>query len=247
MKRKVIVGATSAMAEHVARLWVKDEAIELVLMGRDEQKLSAIARDLEIRNPHCQIKTMVLDFLDAKAIERAVHEVAYAKTIDSVLIAHGLLPSQKNCEADLALCKTVLEVNAISPVLFAEAFLGFMEPANHGSLAIIGSVAGDRGRKSNYLYGSAKGLLARFVQGAQHRLMSSKVHVFLIQPGPTDTPMTAALKNKGLKLASVEAVAADIERAFRSKQAVVYAPRQWRFIMMIIKLLPRPIFNRLNL
>ncbi len=247
MKRKVIVGATSAIAEHVARFWVDEAPIELILMGRNDTKLEAIARDLAVRNPACKLKVMVLDFLNPEEIAKAVRDVSEEKSVDSVLIAHGFLPDQKDCENDLSLCKAVMDVNAVSPALFIEAFLSFMEPANYGTIGVIGSVAGDRGRKSNYTYGAAKGLLVRFVQGVQHRLNSSDVRVFLIQPGPTETPMTANLKDKGLKLAAVEEVAFDIQCAFQSRQHVVYTPKKWRFIMLIIKFLPSFIFNRLNI
>ncbi len=247
MKRKIIVGATSAIAEHIARLWVAKEAIELVLIGRNADKLAQVAKDLSIRNPRCIIHTTVSDFLDPAAIEKTVDEVVNAKIVDCVLIAHGSLPDQTHCQADLRACKDALEVNAVSPVLFAEAFVKHLEQANHGTLAIIGSVAGDRGRKSNYVYGAAKGLLTRFTQGLQHRLAGTKVQVLLIHPGPTETPMTAHLKGQGLKLASVEHVAAEIQRAIVKKKPVAYVPKQWRLIMTVIKLLPSPIFNRLDI
>lgn len=208
MKRKIIVGATSAIAEHIARLWVAEEAIELVLIGRYQDKLFQVAQDLKIRSPGSVISTQVSDFLNPEMITESVNKAIDGKKIDCVLIAHGSLPDQADCQDDLRYCKDALEINAISPVLFAEAFVKHLERANHGTLAMIGSVAGDRGRKSNYIYGAAKGLLTRFVQGLQHRLARTNVSAILINPGPTATPMTAHLKDKGLKLANVEEVAA---------------------------------------
>ena len=102
--------------------------------------------------------------------------------------------------ADLGLCEEALAVNGVSPALFAEAFAGPMQQANQGTLAIIGSVAGDRGRKSNYVYGAAKGLVTRYAQGLQHRLAGTNVKVVLIKPGPTDTPMTAEFEGSGSKI-----------------------------------------------
>jgi len=162
-----------------------------------------------------------------------------------VLIAHGNLPVQSDCQQDVALTRQVLEINGLSPVLFAEAFAAQMEAAGSGTLAIIGSVAGDRGRKTNYVYGAAKGLIDRYAQGLQHRFAGTKVKVVLIKPGPTATPMTAHLPQRGL--ASVEAVANRIVTAVAVGQPVVYAPARWWLIMMIIRHLPRVVFNRLNI
>src|SRR5690606_24074454 len=120
-----------------------------------------------------------------------------------------------------------------------EAFAGHMERSGRGTLAVIGSVAGDRGRKSNYVYGAAKGLVTRYVQGLQHRLAYTGVKVVLIKPGPTDTPMTAGLKLKGARPAPVEDVAVCIVEGIARGKAVVYAPAKWQWIMMIIRHLPR--------
>ena len=109
-----------------------------------------------------------------------------------MLIAHGMLPEQSLCENDLLVCRDTLEVNAVSPALFAEAFAGHFAKAGRGTIAIIGSVAGDRGRKANYTYGACKGLVARYAEGLEHRFAGTGVSVVLIKPGPTDTPMAAA-------------------------------------------------------
>jgi hypothetical protein len=132
-------------------------------------------------------------------------------------------------------------------VLFAEAFAGHLANAGQGTLALIGSVAGDRGRKSNYVYGAAKGMVTRYAQGLQHRFAGSNVKIVLIKPGPTDTPMTAQLKAQGAKLASVEAVAKGIVNAIDRGQAVVYVPGKWRLIMWVIRHLPGVVFNKLNI
>jgi len=138
-----------------------------------------------------------------------------------------------------------LAVNGISPVLFAEAFAAHMEKARTGTLALIGSVAGDRGRKSNYVYGAAKGLVTRYVQGLQHRLAGTGVKVVLIKPGPTATPMTAHLPQRGM--ASVESVAGLIVKGLREGKPVIYAPPKWAIIMMVIRHLPGFVFNKLDI
>jgi short-subunit dehydrogenase len=163
------------------------------------------------------------------------------------LVAHGSLPSQEACQIDLNLCRGALDVNGISPVLFAEAFATHMQKSNIGTLAIIGSVAGDRGRKSNYVYGAAKGLVTRYIQGLQHRLANTDVKVVLIKPGPTDTPMTTHLKQSGAKLTPVDQVASEIVCGIESGQRVVFAPNKWSVIMMVIRHLPFFIFRRMDI
>jgi decaprenylphospho-beta-D-erythro-pentofuranosid-2-ulose 2-reductase len=243
----VIVGATSAMAEHCARLWVGESPKNMVLLGRDLAKTQRVAQDLRVRSPQSSISVQTIDFADPAQIQAWVDQVCAVGVPDIVLIAHGTLPDQTACQQDLALNESVLEINAISPVLLAEAFAGHMEKVNSGKLAIIGSVAGDRGRKSNYVYGAAKGLVTRYVQGLQHRLAKSNVRVVLIKPGPTDTPMTAALKGKGPKMAEVTDVASCIVNGIKKVKPVVYAPAKWALIMMVIRNLPRFIFNKMDI
>jgi hypothetical protein len=186
------------------------------------------------------------DFLDTAAIGRLAAETA-ARPIDIVLIAHGMLPEQKQAEGDLLLCRDTLEVNAVSPVLFAEAFAGQFAKAGRGTIALIGSVAGDRGRKANYTYGACKGLVARYAEGLEHRFAGTGISVVLIKPGPTDTPMAASHRARGLRVTSVEQVARAMVRGIDAKRPVVYAPAQWAPIMLVVRHLPRFIFNRLNL
>jgi short-subunit dehydrogenase len=247
MKRIVIIGATSAIAEHCARLWVKDEAVDLTLVGRDLCKTGRVAADLRVRSPRSVIHVLETDFIDPLAIRQLVDRIVADGVVHTVLIAHGSLPIQEVCQHDLAACHDALTVNGISPVLFAEAFVGHMQRANYGTLAIIGSVAGDRGRKSNYIYGAAKGLVARYAQGLQHRMSGTGVKVVLINPGPTDTPMTVHLKQQGSSLAHVEDVARRIVEGVNRGRAVIYVPVKWALIMMVVRHLPRFIFNRMEI
>jgi hypothetical protein len=246
-KHIVIIGATSSIAEHCARLWVKENDFTFTLAGRHPDKIEQIAADLKVRNPTCTVRSVVADFTDAATIDAVVSDIASQGTIDIALIAHGSLPDQTHCQQDLVANHEALFVNGISPVLFAEAFVAPMQKANAGTIAIIGSVAGDRGRKSNYVYGSAKGLVTRYAQGLQHRLAATGVRIILIKPGPTDTPMTAHLKQQGARLASVESVAQSIVAAIEQGKPVVYAPGKWAIIMMVIRHLPRFIFNKMDI
>lgn len=249
-QRIVIVGATSAIAEHCARLWATGAAVDLCLVGRDAARLEAVAADLRVRSPGSRVLTRVLDaagFLDPAAVERLVAAIAAEGPVDIALIAHGSLPDQEACQTDLALVRAALAVNGVSPVLFAEAFAGRFEAAGRGTLALIGSVAGERGRKSNYVYGAAKGLVARYAQGLQHRLAGSGAKVVLILPGPTATPMTAHLGQGGARLADPGRVAKRILRGIASGRPVVYAPAHWALIMMVIRQLPAWVFNRMDI
>lgn len=246
-KKIVIVGATSIIADQCARLWLSQSPVDLILVARNTNKAEIIASDLRVRNPKSSIQVMQAEFLNADSISKLVDRVTQYKIPDIVLIAHGSLPSQQDCQQDLSLNQSTLKLNAISPVLFAEAFAGKMEIANYGKLAVIGSVAGDRGRKSNYVYGAAKGFINRYVQGLQHRLANSNVKVVLIKPGPTDTPMTAHLKQLGVKLAAVDRVAEEIVGGIEKGYRVVYTPKIWLVIMAIIRHLPYFVFKRMDI
>ena len=247
MKKIVIVGATSLMAESCARIWVGREPVSLILIGRRPEGLDRVSSDLKVRSPESEIHPLSGDLIEAQSIRTLSQKALEGGVPDAVLIAHGSLPEQSECERDLALCQETLWINGVSPVLWAEAFAGPMQEANHGTLAILGSVAGDRGRQSNYVYGSAKGLVSRYAEGLQHRLSGSKVRAVLIKPGPTDTPMTATFKAKGMTLAPVETVAQGIVRAMDQGTPVVYLPAKWALIMLVIRHLPRFIFERLKI
>jgi len=245
----VIVGATSAIAEHCARLWASRQPANITLIGRNADKLAKIAADLQVRSPSTQVDAQVVDFNSPEAITALVTRLYRQGKPDLVLIAHGTLPEQSACQQDLAAASEALQINGISPVLFAEAFAGQMQAQGFGQIGLIGSVAGDRGRKSNYTYGAAKGLVTRYAQGLQHRLALAKspVRVSLIKPGPTDTPMTTEFKARGAKLASVEDVATGIVRGMQAGKSVIYVPGKWRLIMMVIRHMPAVVFNKVNI
>jgi hypothetical protein len=246
-QRLVIVGATSAIAEHCARLWVSDAAIDLTLVGRDLTRIQRVAADLRVRSPQSVIRVLEVGFLDPVEIQFAVDAIAAQGGIDMVMIAHGALPEQDRCQNDLAVCRDALEINGVSPVLFAEAFARHMAAAGRGTLALVGSVAGDRARRSNYVYGAAKGLVASYAEGLRHRFAGTAIRVILVKPGPTATPMTAHLQSRGARLASVERVAKIIVHAISNGQPVVYAPGQWKLIMQIIRSLPWFVFRKINI
>lgn len=248
--RIVVIGATSAIAEHCCRLWVQREACDLLLVARDAARAERVAQDLRVRSPASAVEVASLDFLDAGAIGRLAGQAEGAGgkgPIDLVLIAHGWLPEQGLVQSDLALCRETIEVNAVSPALFAEAFAAVLARAGRGTLAIIGSVAGDRGRKANYTYGASKGLIERYAEGLDHRLAGSGVAVVLVKPGPTDTPMAAPMKARGGRPAPVEEVARATVRGIAARRPVFYVPARWGLIMFVVRNLPRMVFNRLDI
>ncbi|WP_428666021.1 SDR family NAD(P)-dependent oxidoreductase [Reyranella sp.] len=242
----VVIGATSGIAEHCCRQWATEDAADFVLMARNTAKMEKIAADLKVRGAR-SISFATPEFFDPAAIKAFADATVAAGEVDLVLIAHGWMSSQQSCQEDLAVCRESLEVNAVSPVLFAEAFAAHFARANRGTIAIIGSVAGDRGRKANYTYAASKGLLGRYAEGMQHRFAGSGVKIVLIKPGPTDTPMAAAHKARGRKLAPVAQVARETVNGIRRGRPMVYTPQIWWPIMLIVRHVPRFVFNRLSI
>ncbi|HEU4889320.1 MAG TPA: SDR family oxidoreductase [Thermoanaerobaculia bacterium] len=228
----VIIGATSAIAQEVAKLYAKAGA-SLFLVARDEAKLHAVAADLRVRGAY-DVDTFVADLAD-RSRDAAI--VATAGAPDVVLIAHGSLPDQRVVELNAAAQVAEFELNATSVIALTAHFANVLEQNRRGTLAVIGSVAGDRGRRSNYIYGAAKAAVHAFCEGLRGRLAESGVNVVLIKPGWVDTPMTGAIKKNPL-FASAASVARDIHRAIARNRGIVYTPGYWRWIALIVKMLP---------
>ena len=166
-------------------------------------------------------------------------------TIDLVLIAHGTLPDQNAVQDDFALVHQVLQLNAMSVISLSIAFAEHLIRQENGTLAVISSVAGDRGRQSNYVYGTAKAAVSTFLSGLRGRLRPHGVQVLTIKPGMVDTPMTAHM-SKGALWATPQKIATDIERAVRKGSDVIYSPFYWKWIMLIIAMIPEWLFKRLR-
>lgn len=248
MKKKniLIIGGTSTIAERCARVWSSQQPCHLILVGRDNKKLKRVSADIQVRYPNTSVDIKTINFLKAQEIQDFVEEIMKEFTVDIALIAHGNLPARDDFKSGIIDYQQSLEINGISPVLFAEAIIQNMLRNDYGKLGIIGSVAGDRGRSSNYLYGASKALIDAYTQGLQHRLalVNSKVKITLIKPGPTKTAMTKDIEKK---LASPEKVAKDIVEAIHNNKSILYTPKKWFIIMLIIKKLPAFIFNKINI
>jgi decaprenylphospho-beta-D-erythro-pentofuranosid-2-ulose 2-reductase len=249
MRTIAVLGATSGIAQACLREWVQaegDAGLALRLVARDADRLSRVADDLAARG-HATVSTTVQDLSDAAAVADAVQAVFEGGPVDVVLIAFGTMPAQPDADADVAVAAGLLNVNGTLALLAAHLVALRLVEQGSGALAVLGSVAGDRGRQSNYLYGAAKAMVATGVAGLQHRVAGTNVTITLVKPGPTATPMTDHLRGGRLSLAKVETVAGDIVRAVESGRPVVYTPRKWRLIMSVIRLLPRRVFERTSL
>ena len=242
--RIVVVGATSAIAQNTLRAWLASRDASAHLIGRNESRLASVEADLRVRFPGSTFSHEAIDLTDVEAIERVTDHEAAIGDPDIVLIAHGSLASQTESQNNLRAASEQLIATGVSPALWLEAFADRMTT---GTLAVIGSVAGDRGRRSNYLYGAGKGLIERVAQGLQHRFAGTDLHIVLIKPGPTRTPMTEHLAVAGARLADVHLVAEGIAQAVTRNKRVAYVPRRWGVIMAIVRSIPAPVFNRLDL
>ena len=239
----IILGATSAMAEALARIYAAERA-DLVLVGRRADRLEEMAADLRARGA-AHVTVAAADLGDAS---RAAEQLAdwSAGPIAALHVFYGVLTDQPRAEADLAYAERTLGVNFTSAALWSLAAANLLEAQRHGVLVVVGSVAGDRGRQSNYVYGAAKAGLGALVQGIAHRLAlrGGDARAVLVRPGFVDTPMTDHLKKGGPLWARPEDVARAIRKAAKGKAPVVYAPWFWQGIMLVIRLLPAPIFHR---
>jgi decaprenylphospho-beta-D-erythro-pentofuranosid-2-ulose 2-reductase len=244
--RAAIFGATSGIAVGVARRLAAAGA-RLVLVGRDAEGLAAAGRDLKVRGA-TDIVEIAGDLAAIEALGPAADRAWNAFSgLDLALIAYGSLPDQAALEADPAALAPALTLNFASPAVLALELAQRFERQGSGTIAVITSVAGDRGRRSNYLYGAAKGGMQRLLEGLRHRLYAHGVQVLDIRPGFVASRMTDHLPRGGPLWAEPDRVAADIVRAVERRRAVLYTPWFWRPILAVVRLLPRPLFHRSSL
>ena len=245
MKNILIVGATSAIAQAIARL-LAPGAENIMLWGRSDARLAAVAQDLRVRGA-ARVEIEAFEI-----VEHQQHDDAFRKAVgafgqlDLVIIAHGSLTDQKAAERDFRTTMNELQVNCISTLSLLSICGNYFEERKSGCIAVISSVAGDRGRQSNYIYGTAKAAVTTFAQGLRHRLHASGVQVVTIKPGFVDTPMTAGVP-KNFLFASPERVAKDVVNGIKAGRSAIYTPWFWRFIMLLIKAVPERVFVRTKL
>jgi decaprenylphospho-beta-D-erythro-pentofuranosid-2-ulose 2-reductase len=244
--RKILVlGATSGIAEATCRIWASQGA-SLFLIARNAEKLAAVAADLKTRGA-CYIDTAVADLDDTdKHPELLAHAINSLTGMDIAYLAHGILGDQTEAERDFNTAAQIIHTNYMAPVSLLTWLANFCVQRHSGTIAVISSVAGDRGRKSNYLYGSSKAGLSAFLGGLRNRVDREGVTVLTIKPGPTKTAMTANMP-KSEKFADPESVAESIVSAIDKRKDILYVPFQWQPIMFIIRNIPDRIFKKLNL
>ena len=245
--RVVILGATSAIAEATARRYAADGA-SILLVGRNGARLADMAGDLAVRGA-VRVETAVCDLVEERDVKARLEGFsAILGGIDQVLIAYGVLGRQDEAETDLAAADMVLRVNFNSVAAWSLAVAEVLERQGRGMLLVIGSVAGDRGRRTNYVYGAAKAGVAALIEGIAHRFADKGPRAILIKPGPTDTPMTRGMEARGVLWSTPDRIAGVIYRQARHGGAAVsYAPWFWRYVMLIIRNLPARVFNRMEI
>jgi short-subunit dehydrogenase len=245
VKKILIIGVTSAIAEATARIWA-ERGDELFLVARNQERLNVLTQDLKVRgssgvHSYCMDVNNFEEHLPM--LDKAFDMLG---KIDVVLIAHGTLSNQKECEHSVELTMQEIKTNALSAIALLTHLANRFESQGSGAFAVISSVAGDRGRASNYVYGSAKAMVTTFTSGLRQRLYKSGVSVVTIKPGFVDTPMTADLK-KGLLWAKTDAVATKVVKAIDANKNEVYVPAFWWVVMALIKAMPTAVFRRIKL
>ena len=240
MPNIAIFGATSAIAEQVARLYAARGA-SIFLAGRQQARLDTIAGDLKVRGAE-SVSTYAVDFDDLDALGPMLDACG---SPDRVLVAYGTLPVQAEAERDPRATAKALHTNFTSPAVLLNGIADRLQSG--AGVAVITSVAGERGRQSNYVYGAAKGGLSRFVEGLRHRLAPKGIRVIDVRPGFVDTPMTDGIEKGGPLWAKPERVARDIERALENRNGAIHTPWFWGPIMAIITRVPARIFHKTKL
>lgn len=244
-KRILVLGATSGIAEACIRLWAARGDV-LFLVARHPNRLAAVAADARTRRA-AVVHTAVAD-LDRTEhhADLLAHAINILGGLDVAYVALGVLGEQPKAERSFNDAAQIIHTNYAAPVSLLTWLGNYCAQRRAGTIAVLSSVAGDRGRKSNYVYGSSKAGLTAFVDGLRNRIDREGVHVITIKPGPVKTAMTEGMKGRD-RFADVDKVAATIVKAIDRRQDILYVPGQWRLIMSVIRAIPERVFKKLNL
>ncbi|MFH2219305.1 MAG: SDR family oxidoreductase [Pseudomonadota bacterium] len=240
----LVLGANSYIAQAIARKFADAERANLYLASRKLSLLQKKARDIEIRYP---VKAVPLFF---DAVDYGSHIEFYNRLDpkpEGVVLAFGYLGDQDLAQRSFHEAKRIVEANFIGAVSILEVVAADFEKRGHGFFIGISSAAGDRGRQSNYIYGSAKSALNTYLSGLRNRLHAKNIHVMTVLPGFVRTKMTDNLKLPGLLTAEPEAVAEDVYKGYQKGRDIVYTKWFWRWIMFIIRAIPEKVFKRTNI
>lgn len=244
MSRILIIGATSGMAKALAYQYAQQHK-DLILAGRDVEDLQRISTDLHVRFG-VDVNVELFEALDYASHESFFEKCSQDGNLEGLILAYGYLSEQKEAQERFSEAQKVIEVNFTSCVSILEMAARYFEQQKKGFICVISSVAGDRGRQSNYMYGAAKGGLSVYLQGLRNRLYPSNVQVITVKPGFVDTKMTFGIQGMFL-VAKPEDVAKRVTAAIKKGKDTVYTPFFWEWIMLIIKLVPEKIFKRMKL
>ena len=245
-KTVLIVGATSGIARELARQFARRK-YALILAARDGDELETVAADLRVRYA-AEISVQLFDATNYRT-HGAFWKRCLAACDDDlhgIIVCVGSLSPQEEAAGDWAASRAMIDANYTSCVSVLNLAANYFEIRGRGFIAALSSVAGDRGRASNYIYGSAKSGLNVYLQGLRQRLAKSRVSVTTVKPGPVDTGMTWGLDKLPL-LAPPEKIAADVFRAIRRRQSVVYSPAPWKLIMAILRAIPESVWKKISL
>ncbi len=240
----IILGASSAMGRAFARK-VAAEGCDLVLAARDVDDLARTATDCELRGSG-RVASVAFDIRDPSGFQKILNTAGPSDGMINAAVFVGSMPEQSAIDADPALAGNTIEDCFAGPVRFLLALAPLMEERGGGTVIGIGSVAGDRGRIGNYTYGAAKAGFHTFLSGLRNRLNRSGGHVVTVKPGFVDTTMTWGLPGLFL-VATPEAVAEDLWLAVQKRRNTIYTPWFWRYIMLIIRSIPEPIFKKMSI
>jgi len=240
----LIIGANSAIAKACARLYAEQNQ-ELFLLGRNQDRLQELSADLIVRGA-ASAGLAVLDLNKFAEHDKLIAQASEALGgIDVALICHGSLPDQEQAETNFKLAQKEINTNGLSVISLLTVLSQNLKDQSHGTIAVITSVAGDRGRQPNFVYGAAKSMVSTYLQGLRGKLLPHNVHVVDIRPGLVDSPMTAGME-KGALFSSPETIALKIVRSIEKGKHTVYAPGYWGVIMFIVRSIPEFIFKRLK-
>jgi len=241
----VLVGATRGMGRALARL-LAERGAAIFLLGRDPAELAASARDLEARGTPVPVETAVLDLAITAGFAHALDVADGALgRFDTLVVTGGLFARQEELTADPLRLERLLHVNFTGTVVLCQIAAARLAARGGGTVCAFSSVAGDRPRRSNYLYGASKAGLSAFLDGLGQAYAERGVRVVCVRPGFVKTAMTAGLPVPPFA-GEPESVARTVLAAMRAGRPVVYAPGVWRWVMLIIRLLPRSIMRRLK-
>jgi short-subunit dehydrogenase len=247
MKKVLIIGGTSAIARATALNFAKDGA-DLYLADIKLSRLEEVQKDIQALSQGANISIGEFPLADIN-IHKSLFDAALSELgeIDAVLIAHGTLPDQEKIQNDNLAVTEQININFTSVVSLATVAAAYFEEKGSGCIAAISSVAGDRGRQSNYVYGAAKGGISLFMQGMRNRFAKKNIAVVTIKPGFVDTPMTANMPKNPLYSSPETVGKAIFEAMKKGSKDIAYIPGFWRLIMIIIRMIPESIFKKLSL